>query len=121
LTELTKNIDGYRLSTYFYKDKDSKDARLKMDQLGTTTWRMAMLIIMKDTKLQVGNIKSTHWHLQRATFICLLFGGQNSCKMKILEPKLLLVGGTSKIYFIHRPYQSMGRLNGYDYCSCGST
>lgn len=30
LTELTKNIDGYRLSTYFYKDKDSKDARLKM-------------------------------------------------------------------------------------------
>ncbi len=30
LTELTKNVDGYRLSTYFYKDKDSKDGRLKM-------------------------------------------------------------------------------------------
>ncbi len=30
LTELTKNVDGYRLSTYFYKDKDSKDSRLKM-------------------------------------------------------------------------------------------
>jgi hypothetical protein len=76
LTELTKNIDGYRLSTYFYKDKDSKDARLKMGQLGITTWLMAMLIIMKDTKLQVGNTKSTLWLLPLATFICLLFGGQ---------------------------------------------
>lgn len=27
LNELSKNVDGYRLSTYFYKDKDSKDTR----------------------------------------------------------------------------------------------
>ena len=30
ITEFTKNIDGYRLSTYFYKDKDSKGSKLKM-------------------------------------------------------------------------------------------
>jgi CotH kinase protein/Secretion system C-terminal sorting domain len=30
ITELTKNVDGYRLSTYFYKDKDSKGGKLKM-------------------------------------------------------------------------------------------
>lgn len=30
VNELGKNVDGYRLSTYFYKDKDSKDGRLKM-------------------------------------------------------------------------------------------
>jgi CotH kinase protein/Secretion system C-terminal sorting domain len=30
LTEITKNVDGYRLSTYFYKDKDSKGGKLKM-------------------------------------------------------------------------------------------
>lgn len=30
LTEFTKNVDGYRLSTYFYKDKDSKGGKLKM-------------------------------------------------------------------------------------------
>jgi len=28
LNELSKNVDAYRLSTYFYKDKDSKDGRL---------------------------------------------------------------------------------------------
>lgn len=30
LTEMTKNVDGYRLSTYFYKEKDSKGGKLKM-------------------------------------------------------------------------------------------
>ena len=30
ITEFTKNVDGYRLSTYFYKDKDSKGGKLKM-------------------------------------------------------------------------------------------
>jgi CotH kinase protein/Secretion system C-terminal sorting domain len=30
LTELTKNIDGYRLSTYFYKNKDSKGGKFVM-------------------------------------------------------------------------------------------
>jgi hypothetical protein len=30
LTEFTKNVDGYRLSTYFYKDKDSKGGKMKM-------------------------------------------------------------------------------------------
>jgi hypothetical protein len=30
LTEMTKNVDGYRLSTYFYKDKDSKGGKMKM-------------------------------------------------------------------------------------------
>src|SRR5690606_32226586 len=28
INELTKNVDAYRLSTFFYKDKDSKDPRL---------------------------------------------------------------------------------------------
>lgn len=28
INELTKNVDAYRLSTFFYKDKDSKDSRL---------------------------------------------------------------------------------------------
>ena len=28
INELTKNVDAYRLSTYLYKDKDSKDGRL---------------------------------------------------------------------------------------------
>ncbi len=28
VNELTKNVDGYRLSTFFYKDKDSKNSRL---------------------------------------------------------------------------------------------
>lgn len=28
INEITKNVDGYRLSTYLYKDKDSKDPRL---------------------------------------------------------------------------------------------
>jgi hypothetical protein len=30
INEITRNVDGYRLSTYFYKDKDSNDPRLKM-------------------------------------------------------------------------------------------
>lgn len=30
ITEFTKNVDGYRLSTYFYKDKNSKGGKLKM-------------------------------------------------------------------------------------------
>ena len=30
ISELTKNIDAYRLSTYFYKDKDSKGGKLTM-------------------------------------------------------------------------------------------
>ncbi len=30
LTEVTKNIDGYRLSTYFYKDRDDKNGKLVM-------------------------------------------------------------------------------------------
>ncbi|MDZ7900556.1 MAG: CotH kinase family protein [Arcicella sp.] len=30
LTEVSKNVDGYRLSTYFSKDKDSKGGKLKM-------------------------------------------------------------------------------------------
>ena len=30
INELSRNVDGYRLSTYLYKDKDSKDPRLKM-------------------------------------------------------------------------------------------
>jgi hypothetical protein len=30
LTELTRNVDGFRLSTYFYKDKDSKGGKLTM-------------------------------------------------------------------------------------------
>ena len=30
LTEIVKNVDGYRLSTYFYKEKDSKGGKLKM-------------------------------------------------------------------------------------------
>lgn len=30
LNEAFKNIDAYRISTFFYKDRDSKDARLKM-------------------------------------------------------------------------------------------
>ena len=29
-TEMVKNVDGYRLSTYFYKEKDSKGGKLKM-------------------------------------------------------------------------------------------
>lgn len=30
ITELTKNVDGYRLSTYLYKDKDSKGGKLAL-------------------------------------------------------------------------------------------
>ncbi len=30
LNELTRNVDGYRLSTYFFKDKDSKNKKLIM-------------------------------------------------------------------------------------------
>ena len=30
INELTKNVDGYRLSTFFYKDKESTDGRMKM-------------------------------------------------------------------------------------------
>jgi hypothetical protein len=30
LTEISKNVDGYRLSTFMYKDKDSKNGRLTM-------------------------------------------------------------------------------------------
>lgn len=30
LNEISKNIDGYRLSTFLHKDKDSKDTRLRM-------------------------------------------------------------------------------------------
>ena len=29
-TEVVKNVDGFRLSTYFYKEKDSKGGKLKM-------------------------------------------------------------------------------------------
>lgn len=30
ITEICRNVDGYRLSTYFYKDKDSKGGKLVM-------------------------------------------------------------------------------------------
>ena len=30
INELSRNVDGYRLSTYMYKDKDSNDPKLKM-------------------------------------------------------------------------------------------
>lgn len=30
LNELSKNVDAYRISTFMYKDKDSKDGRLKL-------------------------------------------------------------------------------------------
>ncbi|MBN2762967.1 MAG: CotH kinase family protein [Bacteroidales bacterium] len=30
ITELSKDLDGYRVSVFFHKDKDSKDGRLKM-------------------------------------------------------------------------------------------
>lgn len=30
VNEISRNVDGYRLSTFMYKDKDSKDKRLKM-------------------------------------------------------------------------------------------
>lgn len=30
VNEITKNVDGYRLSTFMYKDRDSLDGRLKM-------------------------------------------------------------------------------------------
>ena len=30
INELSKNVDGYRLSTYFYKDRDSKGGKLHM-------------------------------------------------------------------------------------------
>ena len=30
INELTRNVDGYRLSTFFYKDKDSNGGKLKM-------------------------------------------------------------------------------------------
>jgi hypothetical protein len=30
LNEVTRNVDGYRLSTYLYKDKDSKGGKIKM-------------------------------------------------------------------------------------------
>jgi subtilisin-like proprotein convertase family protein len=30
INEISKNVDGYRLSTYMYKDRDNKDPRLKM-------------------------------------------------------------------------------------------
>ena len=33
MNELTKNVDGYRLSTFLYKDRDSKDGRLHIGPL----------------------------------------------------------------------------------------
>lgn len=33
VNEIARNVDGYRISTYFYKDKDSNDPRLKMGPL----------------------------------------------------------------------------------------
>ncbi|MCB0704074.1 MAG: CotH kinase family protein [Saprospiraceae bacterium] len=30
INEVSRNVDGYRLSTFFYKDRDSTDSRLKM-------------------------------------------------------------------------------------------
>jgi len=33
LNELSKNVDAYRLSTYFYKDKDSNDGKIKAGPL----------------------------------------------------------------------------------------
>ena len=33
LNELSKNVDAYRLSTYFYKDRDSRDGRLRAGPL----------------------------------------------------------------------------------------
>ena len=33
VNEIARNVDGYRISTFFYKDKDSNDPRLKMGPL----------------------------------------------------------------------------------------
>ena len=45
LNEVSRNVDGYRLSTFLYKDKDSKGGKLTIGLHGTLILRLEMQII----------------------------------------------------------------------------
>ena len=61
IQELTNNVDGYRLSTFFYKDKDSKGGKLHAGPL----W---------DFDLGYGNEDYTDFNLQTDTWLYPRFG-----------------------------------------------
>ena len=60
MVELSRNIDGYRLSSYYHKDKDSKDPHLKAGPI----W---------DYNLSFGNgdyLQATDWSLWQWNWVC---------------------------------------------------
>ena len=59
LNEISKNVDGYRLSTFMYKNKDSKDGRLKMGPIWDLTSLLGMSIITAEPDGPTG--KSSCW------------------------------------------------------------
>ncbi|MEX0642735.1 MAG: lamin tail domain-containing protein [Pirellulales bacterium] len=70
IVEMTKNIDGFRLSTYWYKDRDKVDP-----QSGDLLERGKMQMIVWDANLSMGNadylqgaLANTWYHSQSATF-----------------------------------------------------
>jgi len=63
IQELTNNVDGYRLSTYFYKDKDSKGGKLHAGPL----W---------DFDLSYGNEDYTDFNLQTDIWLYSKFGDE---------------------------------------------
>jgi len=96
LNELSKNVDGYRLSAFMYKDKDSKGGRLTMGPIwdynhafGNSDYYDASLI----PGYQLTYLTTNSWFLQNDQFAVpfwwkRLFGEQkfmNQCRQRWTE------------------------------------
>ena len=61
LTEICKNVDGYRLSAYFYKDRDSKSPKLAMGPIWDYNLTYGTPIIATETASEAGRSTSTRY------------------------------------------------------------
>ena len=71
INELSKNIDGYRLSTYFYKEKDSDGGKIVMEPLVGLQQRWAADTAIREyegfeVNTVCGNFNPFWWSVCRA-------------------------------------------------------
>ncbi|MBK7007229.1 MAG: CotH kinase family protein [Saprospiraceae bacterium] len=82
LNEVSKNVDGYRLSTFMYKDKDSKGGKLTIGPPGIMTSVSVMQIIARAKVIRAFHGILTLFALK--TDFTSHFGGTSYCKTVFL-------------------------------------
>ena len=60
MMEISKDVDAYRASTYYHKDKDSKGEKYMQDLFGILTLLLARSIIVTDIYQPGGCILVIH-------------------------------------------------------------